>query len=64
MRAQNWPTKQEDMKVTLEILHRHGGEVQATLFFAGDTGDEETVQFRPSPWLAELVRNLVSRHRE
>lgn len=62
---QGWPTKQDDMKTAVEIIIRHGGEEQATpLMSAQGTGTGEIMQFSPSPWLAELVRNLIKRHGE
>jgi hypothetical protein len=65
MTTPSWPTKQDDMKAAMEIILRLGGEEQATpLMSAQGTGDGETMQFSPSPWLAELVRSLIKRHGE
>lgn len=65
MNEKNWPTKQDDMRVAREIIARHGSAGQAVpLMGMEDMGDGETVQFSPSPWLAELVTNLIRIHGE
>jgi len=65
MIVQNWPTQQDDMAMALEILQRHGDKAQTTpLMSTKDTGNGETMEFSPAPWLAELVKNLIARHGE
>lgn len=65
MTGQNWPTKQADMQAAVEILQKHGGEGQLTSLMSPQSHMQANgMQFSPSPWLAELTRNLVSRHGE